>query len=139
MSESFVGYLDDRALARLETDLNGWLTTVRADGQPQSSLVWFLWHDGVLWVRSQPNVPKVRNLSKPARVGFNLNSNDVGGDVVTLQARAEIVEAMPEEALAKYAAKYDERIRDGLGVTPEEMLADYPVTIRLDVTRARAW
>jgi PPOX class probable F420-dependent enzyme len=84
----FVGELDDRAQARLETDLNGWLTTVRADGQPQSSLVWFLWDDGVIWIRSQVQTPKVRNLGNAGPVAFNLNSNDVGGDVVTLEGRA---------------------------------------------------
>ena len=32
-----------RALERLATDRIAWLTTVDADGQPQSMPIWFLW------------------------------------------------------------------------------------------------
>ena len=34
---------DRHALERLQTDMIGWLTTVRADGQPQTFPIWFLW------------------------------------------------------------------------------------------------
>ena len=139
MTEPIAGTLDDRTIARLESDLNGWLTTVRADGQPQSSLVWFYWDDGVVWVRSKAGAPKVRNLAEPAGVAFNLNSNEVGGDVVTLQGQAQIVDDPPEDVVAAYLAKYNERITEHLDMTHEDMLAEYPVTIRIDVTRARAW
>jgi PPOX class probable F420-dependent enzyme len=134
-----VGALDDRALARLETDLNGWITTVRADGQPQSSLVWFLWDDGIIWVRSQVQAAKLRNLGGAAPVAFSLNSNDIGGDVVTLEARAEVVDKLPARCEEGYLAKYGDRIREGLGMSDAELLASFPVIIRLAVTRARAW
>ncbi len=37
---------DAHALERLRTDMIGWLTTVRSDGQPQTFPIWFLWDDG---------------------------------------------------------------------------------------------
>ncbi len=39
-----------RALERFATEKIGWLTTVNADGQPQSSPLWFLWTGDEIFV-----------------------------------------------------------------------------------------
>ncbi len=47
---------EGRAADRLAAALMGWLTTVRADGMPQSSAVWFVAHDGAIYVlRTTPD------------------------------------------------------------------------------------
>ena len=43
---------DAHALARLATDMIGWLTTVTPEGQPQTFPIWFLWEDGEVLVYS---------------------------------------------------------------------------------------
>ena len=48
---------------RLRSEQVAWLTTVRADGQAQSSPVWFLWDGETFLVYSQPGAPKVRNVT----------------------------------------------------------------------------
>ena len=58
-----------RAQQRLRSEQIAWLTTVRADGQAQSSPVWFLWDGQTFLLYSQPGAPKVRNLAaNPDRV-----------------------------------------------------------------------
>src|SRR5271154_2585671 len=75
---------------RLRTETVIWLTTVTADGQPQSSPVWFLWDDGEFLIYAQPRSWKVRNIGVHPQVSLNLNSSDSGGRVVTFEASARI-------------------------------------------------
>jgi PPOX class probable F420-dependent enzyme len=128
----------DRTEQRLRDDLIGWLTTVRRDGQPQSSPVWFVGVGGVLWVRSQVDAGKVANVRANAKVAFHLDDDGAGGDVHTFEATAEIVDDLPEEAIAAYLAKYGARI-ERMGTTPEEMMRQYAVTLRLQPGRVRSW
>jgi hypothetical protein len=43
---------------RLRSEQVAWLTTVRADGQPQSTPVWFLWDGRTFLLYSQPGTPR---------------------------------------------------------------------------------
>jgi len=127
------------AVRRLDTEADGWLTTVRSDGQPQSSVIWFYSDDGTVWIRSQPNVGKIANIRHQPRVAFNLNSDGHGAGVVTLEGTAELVDDLPPGVRDEYIAKYERAIRGGPWTSPEQMLADFSTTIRITVERARAW
>jgi PPOX class probable F420-dependent enzyme len=63
-----------RADQRLRSEQILWLTTVRADGQPQASPVWFLWDGTTLLVFSRPDAQKLRNLAANPRVAVHLES-----------------------------------------------------------------
>lgn len=128
-----------RIAERLRTDTVAWLTTVRADGQPQTSIVWFLWKDGEILLYSRPNKPKVRNISRNPGVAFALNSNERGGDLLTMTGEARIDERAPA---ADQRPDYVEKYRDGmerLGMTPETFAVTYSVPIRIRPTTARYW
>ena len=71
-----------RAERRLREEEVAWLTTVRADGQPQSVPLWFLWDGKAFLIYSQQDRQKLKNIGRNPRVGLNLNSNATGGDVV---------------------------------------------------------
>ena len=126
-----------RALDRLATEKIGWLTTVNADGQAQSSPLWFLWTDGEIFVYSHKTAPRNRNIEKNPRVAFNLNTDVGGGDVVSMEGTARFD---PEGPLCSqhpaYLAKYGGWLEDSGG--PEFMDRDYPVIIRITPTRWRA-
>jgi PPOX class probable F420-dependent enzyme len=64
---------------RLSNEPIGWLTTAGADGQPQSSPVWFIWEGVSLWLRSQAHAGKVRNIRANPRVAFHLADDGHGG------------------------------------------------------------
>jgi PPOX class probable F420-dependent enzyme len=128
----------DEVARRLAGELIGWLTTVNASGQPQSSPVWFIWDGGSVWLRSQPRAGKVRNVEANPSVAFHLADDGHGGNVVTIEGRASL-DAEKADLMDAYLAKYDEAIRTALQTTPEQLAADYSTTIRITPTRARAW
>ena len=74
------------AATRLATAPLGWLTTVRADGQPQSSYVWFHFDGDDLLMFSEPTAAKVRNLAVHPLVSFHLDGDgSAGGAVLTIE------------------------------------------------------
>ena len=126
-----------RADQRLRTEQILWLTTVRADGQPQASPVWFLWDGEALLVFSQPGAQKLRNLAANPRVAVHLDTDEAGEDVVTIEGTAAVdPDAPPSDQLEAYVAKYREGIR-ALGWTPAKLAKDYSMAIRILPVRAR--
>ncbi len=126
-----------RSLARLETELIGWLTTINPDGQPQSSPIWFLWEDGELLVYSRTRAPRNDNVAERPLVSFNLNTDAGGDDVVTAEGEARIVpDEPPASANERYVAKYRGKL-DEYGWTPEWFAGAYSVPIRIRPTRWR--
>src|SRR5689334_3392665 len=70
-----------RVERRLREEIVIWLTTVRADLTPQTSLVWFLREAGTLLIYSKPNMPKLRNIEQHPTVALNFDGNGRGGDM----------------------------------------------------------
>ena len=129
----------DEPTQRLNREAVAWLTSIRADGQPQSSPIWFYWDGTSLWIRSQAHAGKVANIAANPRVAFHLNSDEHGGQVITIDGNAAFEDAPPGEVIDAYLAKYDDAIRNALQMTPEQLAADYPTTIRITPTRTRTW
>lgn len=125
---------------RLSSTPVAWLTTVRADGQPQSSCVWFHFDGTDLLVASHSQAAKLRNIRGNPKVSFHLDGDGQGGDVVTLDGVAEIIEGdPPTERIDAYLTKYDDVIRTRLQTTPEQLRREYASTIRITPSRVRAW
>lgn len=129
--------LSDNARHLLDTEQIGWLTTVHGD-QPQSSPVWFVYADDVLWLRSQPQAGKLRNIADNGRVSFHLDTRP-GGNVVTIEATAEQTDEFPAAVREAYGAKYHSAITQELRSDEEAMMAAYSVSVRLTPTRVRGW
>jgi PPOX class probable F420-dependent enzyme len=127
------------AADRLGAEQIGWLTTVSRGGQPQASPIWFLWHDGHIWLRSQAAAAKVANIGANPRVAFHLDDDGQGGHVVTVEGTAEVVEQVPGGVREAFLAKYGTLITERLKSTVEQMEAVYPISIRITPKRARSW
>jgi PPOX class probable F420-dependent enzyme len=124
---------------RLRTESVAWITTVTPGGQPQSSPVWFLWDEGVFVVYAQPHSWKVRNTRTNPKVSLHLNSDEEGGEVVTFEGSAQILDRPPPaHEVPAYLAKYRDGIA-GIGMTPEEMGAEYATALRITPTRVRVY
>lgn len=124
---------------RLRGELIVWLTTVRADGQPQPVPVWFLWDDGQFLIFSQPRTQKLRNIRVNPKVSLHFNSDARGNEVVRFDGVAEIVpDGQPATAFPAMIEKYREGIRS-LGMTPESFAQSYSVQIRVRPTRLLHW
>jgi len=123
---------------RLENELVAWMTTVNANGQPQTSPVWFLVQDEVIVVYSLDKTPRTRNIVANPKVCLNLNSTPSGGEVVIIEGSAEIAaDGPPAHQDERYVTKYRGPMED-LGMTPESFAADYPVRIHVQPSRLRA-
>lgn len=117
---------------RLATEEIGWLTTVAAGGRPQSSPVWFLWHDGAVWIASEPSATKLVNLAGNPEASFHLEGAAPGDLVVTLEGRASVGGAVP----AAYAEKYGPAL-ERLATTAAAYLDGFCSTVRLVPSRVR--
>jgi PPOX class probable F420-dependent enzyme len=127
------------AVRRLNEEQIIWLTTVRPDGMPQPTPVWFLWDGETILIYSQPNAKKVRNLTQNPKVALNLNSDAQGGDVLIIFGRAQID---PEALLANLNPAYLEKYRQGItniDMTPESMSKEYSTVIRITPERVRSF
>ncbi len=129
-----------RASDRLLREPIVWLTTVTADGQPQPSPVWFLYQDGELLVYSRAGTPRAANLRTNPKVAASFDGDGQGGSIVVLEgeARIERERAEPAHAPAAYVEKYAAKLAAS-GWTMESFLADYPIELRIRITRVRSW
>jgi PPOX class probable F420-dependent enzyme len=136
-----MGILPDtgRAAERLDREAVAWITSVTASGQPQSSVVWFVHHDDVIYIRSKPTSGKVTNIQANSKVSFHLNSDANGFDVVTVDADAEVRDDLPPAVQDAYLAKYERKMREELQTTPDALLADYSKTVRVTPRRVRSY
>lgn len=114
-----------------------WLTTVRADGLPQPTPVWFLWSEGTFLVFSQPAAKKLANIRHNSHVALNLNSNQWGGDVVVITGEA-VIETTPvsQAEMDAYLTKYQEGIKS-INLTPDKMKTTYSAVIRIKPAHIR--
>ena len=128
-----------RAEGRLRSERIAWLTTVRADGQAQSSPVWFLWDGRTFLLYSQPGAQKVRNVAANPKVALHLGDNGDGDDVVTVEGTAAVEPDTPRaDRVEGYLGKYREAI-EALGYEPGPFARTYSTAIRVRPTRVRAW
>ncbi len=126
-----------RFVEKLANEIVVWLTTVRHDGQPQTSPVWFVWHENSFLVYSRPGQQKIRNILGNQRVSLALEQDGTGGDVATLEGRAVIdEEAPPAHEVETYVAKYGPRM-EAISGSKEAFAEDYRVALRVELTRRR--
>lgn len=119
---------------RLATDRNVWLTTLRADGSPHVTPIWFVWDGRAFWMCTSSGNVKVRNLRRDPRVALALDDGDspvVAQGIARLHARP-----YPEPIVAAFRSRFDWDITstddpDGdfevlLEVVPERWLLAVP-------------
>jgi PPOX class probable F420-dependent enzyme len=116
-----------------------WLTTVRSDGQPQTSPVWFFWDGERFLIYSRPTSQKVPNVRGNPCVSLNLDGDRDGGEILTIEGSAEIDEQAPlANEVEAYVEKYREHIKR-LGTEPEPFARMYSTPIRITPTRRRVY
>ena len=126
-----------RVARRLGNELIIWLTTVRADGTPQPSPVWFGWNGEEMLIYSKPDQPKLRNIARNPRVALNFDGDGQGGDIVVIVGEARLAaEAPPADEVAAYVEKYRAAIAR-IGTSPDSFAATYSAVIRVRPTGLR--
>ena len=127
----------DWAREHLEGDVVGWLTTVAADGMPQSSVIAFLWEDATILTYSVPDKPKLRNIGRSPLVSFHLQSDPFGDHMLIIEGPAEEDPAVPPWNInPAFQAKYREPLAHW-GLDENETARAYSVPLRIRPRRVR--
>ncbi|MBB5853842.1 pyridoxamine 5'-phosphate oxidase family protein [Amycolatopsis umgeniensis] len=96
---------DQSLIERLARERNAWLCTLRPDGSPHVTPVWFVYLDDVFWIGSGARNVKVRNVGNDPRVSLALEDGDAP---VVAEGLARVHRGtLPEGVLDALAAKYD--------------------------------
>ncbi|MFI5836420.1 TIGR03618 family F420-dependent PPOX class oxidoreductase [Micromonospora sp. NPDC051300] len=91
--------------ARLVRERNVWLCTLRPDGSPHVTPVWFVHADGVWWVGCEAGSVKARNVAADPRVSLALEDGD---RPVVAEGDARLHHAdFPAAVVRAFADKYD--------------------------------
>lgn len=126
-----------RVARRLADEQIIWLTTVRADGTPQPSPVWFLWDGASFLIFSQPKAQKLKNIAHGPTVSLHLDGDGRGGDIVVFTGRAAVEAAAPSVVeVPAYVEKYRAGIAN-IGMTPAQMAAEFSTAVRVTPTHLR--
>ncbi|RSN10121.1 pyridoxamine 5'-phosphate oxidase family protein [Amycolatopsis roodepoortensis] len=96
---------DQSLIERLARERNAWLCTLRVDGSPHVTPVWFVYLDDVFWIGSGERNVKVRNIGNDPRVSIALEDGDAPA-VAEGSARVHRG-TLREDVLAALSAKYD--------------------------------
>ena len=127
-----------RLAERLDKEQVIWLTTVRQDGTPTPTPVWFLWEGEDFLIYTIPGSLKLKNIAANPRAALNLNNDEYGGNVVvftgTLTVEKDTPPALQNPA---YLAKYNQGIKD-IQMTPESFSKGYAVALRFHPSHIRA-
>ena len=124
---------------RLRDEIIIWLTTVRPNGVPEPSPVWFYWDGATILIYSMPGKTKLKAIAANPHVALNFDGDTTGGDIVVLTGEARVDPAAPPAHLMpEYLAKYLKPIA-GIGMTPESFATGYSVAIRVTPTKVRGF
>ncbi len=114
---------------RLAKERNIWLATVRPNHAPHLIPIWFVAHDEKIYICTDPNSVKARNLTKNDRVAVALED---GSHPVIFEGTARVLEreVTPAAVVEQFKSKYDWNILDG---------DQYTVVIEVTPTKQLGW
>jgi PPOX class probable F420-dependent enzyme len=128
---------DAYALTRLDKERVAWLTTVTADGQPQTTPIWYIRDGSGLLFYSDNRSKRLANIAVNPHVSFHLRTDELAHDIVVIEGTARIDTAAPTMPNhAGYCARYADLIAAWFE-SPEKMSEQYSVPVRITPAHAR--
>ncbi|MDZ4767285.1 MAG: TIGR03667 family PPOX class F420-dependent oxidoreductase [Chloroflexota bacterium] len=122
---------------RLDKAQYVWFTTVRADGMPQPTPVWFIREQDGFVVYSMPDAQKVKNIRQNPKVALSFTESPDAEDYLVVMGEATLDPKAPAPATTSpYMVKYAQGIKD-LGMTDEGFTTAFTTAIRVTPTRVR--
>ncbi|RIK45099.1 MAG: TIGR03667 family PPOX class F420-dependent oxidoreductase [Chloroflexi bacterium] len=130
--------INQRLERLLHDEKIAWLTTVRADGMPQPTPIWFWWDGATFLIWSQPQAQKLRNIAQNPKVALNFNTDPTGEVFAVFMGEAHVdPNPAPPADRAAFLAKYADDIQM-IGFTVERLNAEFSTLIRMAPVRVRA-
>ena len=113
---------------RLQEQRNIWVATVRPDGRPHMTPVWFAFWMGRIYICISSRSVKARNLESSAEIAVALEN---GNTPLIVEGEAELVlDPWPGEVAAIFQRKYNWDINSD---------ADYDLLVRIHPRKWLAW
>ncbi|MEV4540157.1 pyridoxamine 5'-phosphate oxidase family protein [Micromonospora echinaurantiaca] len=103
MTQSLSAPLPPDVEVRLARELNVWLCTLRRDGSPHVTPVWFVHADGTWWIGCDGRSVKARNVTADPRVSLALED---GTAPAVAEGVAHVRRDFPTEVVEAFASKY---------------------------------
>lgn len=113
--------------AKLENQQNIWFSSVRPDGRPHLAPVWFVWHEGKIYIGTDPKSVKSSNIRQNDRVALALE--DGTHPLICEGIARPLATPWPEALLAAFFKKYEWDLNKEtqynlvLEITPEKWLS----------------
>lgn len=115
-----------KARKRLKKEKNIWIATIRPDGRPHLTPVWFVWHTEKLYICIEPESIKGQNIREEPRVALALED---GSDALICEGTAaSMTLPWPKEVIAIFQKKHnwdittETRYTQLMEITPEKWL-----------------
>ena len=113
----------------------GILSTLRPDGSPITSSVWFALEGDVILISTPAARPKARNARNDARVSFIVDTRERPYKGVAIEGTAEVVEDPARQSMRTIAERYlgpllPEAMEQRIAATDRVMLRITPARIR---------
>lgn len=118
--------LDPQVEQRLQSERNIWLATVRAAGSPHLVPIWFVWHDHKVFICTEANSLKARNISHNPQVALSLENGD---KPIVIEGLAKTIEPAGPAVIEAFQSKYDWNITTD---------TQYDQVIEIEVKKIRA-
>ena len=96
--------LDPQIERRLQTEQNLWLATVRPNGTPHLVPIWFVWVSGKIYLCTESDSVKARNLVQNPHVSIALED---GSRPVVIEGSAQPIGTAPKPVIDAFKDKYD--------------------------------
>lgn len=130
--------IDEKSAKLIEKAYYIWFTTIRDDGTPQPTPVWFIREGDTFIVYSEPKAQKLKNIRANSKVALSFADDAEGEEYIVITGEATLDDNPPTPVLNNpaYRAKYDAGIIR-IGMTTESMSAAYSTLIRITPTRVR--
>lgn len=118
--------LTPEMIAKLADQQNIWFSSVRPDGRPHLVPVWFVWHAGKIYIGTDPNSVKTKNVRRSPRVALALED---GSHPLICEGTARLVERpWDADLVAAFFQKYEwdlhkeAQYHQVIEITPERWL-----------------
>lgn len=126
----------DAARALLELPAFATLTTLRPDGAPHTTIMWYRLADETLRMIAPASAAKVHNLARDPRLSVVVTHPENGYHYLELRGRAELVrdDAAARAELRRIAARYigdrADAFTDALSDAPRVLIVVRPERVR---------
>ncbi len=91
-------------MARLDSERNSWVATVRGDESPHLTPMWFVFLDGSFWLGTGAETVKSANVHERPKVSLSLQDGD---DPVVAEGEVVIRDRpFPDEVVGAFMTKY---------------------------------